>query len=189
MLSGLVAELHQEWNQASWVQKAQIYRENQLTQWEKVEASPPELFQTEMLGEIPWGKVAKWTGIGALTAVAGFGLLRWAPVALGAAARGVGMVAGLVIRGGAVAVPALWKWSTVSGWRALGVSLAILFSSQWAYSKIVGKKSLIEIVVDKSGDIVRAVPGTLKSGIILAVVLFGAMALYNYSKKGKTDNG
>jgi hypothetical protein len=99
------------------------------------------------------------------------------------------MVAGLLYKGGAVAVPALWNWSTKSGWRALGVSLAILFSSEWAYSKIVNKKSLVEKVVDKTGDIVRAVPGTLKSGIILAVVLFGAMALYNYSKKGKTDNG
>lgn len=182
VLSDLVGELHQEWNTANFSRKMEIYKERYLAQFEKIEASPPVLYAGETLG-LDWGKVTKWVGIGALTAVAGYGLLRFAPAALGAAARGVGMAAGLLYKGGAVAVPALWRWSKVSGWRALGVSLAILFSSEWAYSKIIKRKSMIEKVIDKSGEVVQAVPGFIKTGMGLAIVLFGAVALYNYSKK------
>jgi len=184
VLSDLVRDLHQEWTGATFNEKMQIYKDRYLAQWEKVEAAPPVLYAGETLG-LDWGKVGKWVGIGALTAVAGYGLLRFAPAALGMAAKGIGMAAGLLYKGGAVAVPALWKWSTVSGWRALGVSLAVLFSSEWAYSKIIGRKSQIEKVVEKSSEIVRAVPGFVTTGMGLAIVLFGAVALYNYTKKEK----
>lgn len=188
-LSELVSDLHQDFNGLSFTDRMNFYSLHyQLKAWQNIQAAPPALYGVSIhdLSGVDWKGVVKWTGVAALTAVAGYGLLRIAPAVLGTVAQGVGMAAGVLLRGGSVvasSIPALWTWATASGWRALGVSLAVLFSSEWAYSKIIGKRSLFEKALEKTGEIVKAAPAAIKSGMLLAIALFGVVAIYNITRK------
>lgn len=188
----LVRDMYSDFSRLSLTQKIELVRLNYLLKGvEKIEVIPDTLFpQPKTVLGVDWVYGAKWVGIGALCAVASVGVLALAAPGLAggafaAAATGLGAAASIAVRGIASAVPALWTWSTANGYRAAGVSIGLLLAGNWGYSKLAGKKSLIEKILDKSGEMIKAAPAAIKTGIILAIALFGAMAIYNITAKQK----